>query len=252
MSGKQLWATEASATKFLRDSATSTAFPSARPGSRHQRCSRLTSGGSIVGNAPKSKRTGTELSSQSAGKHLPGRAKKRTVLFMRWRWYAPLVTGGSASSGGCHRNPDQNPQKAPGHTLLRIEMGMLELDHEIMVGTHIRDMFSPESSCREILLPFGREVILPGAMPLRSWLPPSVASYLRVRPMPDFSCSTLGGNWLRASGTQPSQFGCSLYSLIVDQGNSHNDLTCQQTSHTGSRAEHLVDFVHKFWVRRGL
>lgn len=90
----------------------------------------------------------------------------------------------------------------PRGTFLRIEMGMLKLDHQVMVGAYIRDvLLTGLFIVLDALLPLGRELVFPGTMPLGLLLPPPVADPLSaMRPMPYPSCSALGSYRLQTYG----------------------------------------------------
>jgi hypothetical protein len=85
--------------------------------------------------------------------------------------------------------------------LLGVDVGMLELDHEPMLGFYIGDVSLSGGSMMNDLLVLRREFIFPSPVPERFPLPPVIAGPLSfVGPVPDSPRAAFRNDRLRTSG----------------------------------------------------
>ena len=102
-------------------------------------------------------------------------------------------------------------------------MRMLKLNHKAMRSTNISDVLFPGLRIvLDKLLAFGREVVLPRAVPVGFLFGPGITvPDSPMRPMGDSVRATFGDNLAITTGTRPPRLGAGFNTLTAYKRKSH-------------------------------
>ena len=102
-------------------------------------------------------------------------------------------------------------------------MGMLELDHPVMIRFYIGDVLLSSSRFVHDFLPMTGEIVFPSAVPFCFVLPPMVTvPPASVCPMPTLDVATFGDHPLTACRAVTLKGRLRFFALLIHEGKFHD------------------------------